>query len=266
MTGKALPLGDSDFSILGRQDESDHACVVPTTPPLLALPALPVLPALPAPPPETGPKSDGRLLVLFGIVFVLVAAGAFAYYFLNQDEIDSQIIDSTEFSTTPDERMAKHYGVGALDSDHTHAALAVFVNSDLLDFSHPQFQIQSKYIHLEGANSHLVHKHADGVPLDMLFASLGLRITPACIELEYKDVAAGVNRYCADGGSSSMTFLINGEVLHDIRLYEIKHGDRILISFGDSKLVLEQFEYLERLYIHGVPETIPTLPGDYISV
>ena len=81
--------------------------------------------------------------------------------------------------------MVKHYGVGQFGSEHSHAALVVFVNGDQLDFSHPQFQIQSKYIHFENDNSYLIHKHATKVPLDMLFASFGLKITEGCIELSY---------------------------------------------------------------------------------
>ena len=240
MNEGVLPKEDSDFSLPGRIDESNAAYFEP----------------------EIESKSKGKSLAIFGIAFVLVAAGVFAYYFLNQSEIDSQILDNTTFKTL-EEKMAKHYGVGQFGSEHAHAALAVFVNGDQLDFSHPQFQIQSKYIHFENDNPYLIHKHATDVPLDMLFASFGLKITEDCIELSYQ---AGANQHCTDK-NNSMMFLVNGKSISNVNLYEIKHNDRILISFGeDSELISEQLEHLEGLEIHDIPKISRMVPGKNISV
>ncbi len=239
LTDGALPKEDSDFSLPGRIDESNSAYFEP----------------------EMESKSKGRPLVIFGIAFVLVAAGVFAYYFLNQSEIDSQILDNTTFKTL-EEKMAKHYGVGQFGSEHAHAALVVFVNGDQLDFSHPQFQIQSKYIHFENDNPYLIHKHATDVPLDMLFASFGLKITEDCIELSYQ---AGANQHCTDK-DNSMMLLVNGKSISNINLYEIRHNDRILISFGGSELISEQLEHLEELEIHDIPKINKIVPGKNISV
>jgi len=49
-------------------------------------------------------------------------------------------------------------------------------------------------------------------------------------------------------------------------LYEIKHNDRILISFGDSELVAEQLEYLEGLEIYDIPKSSKMVPGRDISL
>ena len=241
MTEKVLPKEDSDFSLPGRMDESNTAYFQPEL--------------------EAESKSKGRALAIFGIAFVLVAAGVFSYYFINQSEIDSQIIDNTTFKTL-EEKMADHYGVGQFGSEHAHAALVVFVNGDMIDFSHPQFQIQSKYIHFENDNSYLIHKHATDVPLDMLFASFGLKITSDCIELGYQ---VDATQYCIDR-DNSMKFLVNGKSHSDINLYEIRHNDRILISFGDSELIEEQLEYLEGLEIHDIPKINKLVPGKDISI
>jgi hypothetical protein len=241
LTEKVLPKEDSDFSLPGRMDESNTAYFQPEL--------------------EAESKSKGRALAIFGIAFVLVAAGVFSYYFINQNEIDSQIIDNTTFKTL-EEKMADHYGVGQFGSEHAHAALVVFVNGDMIDFSHPQFQIQSKYIHFENDNSYLIHKHATDVPLDMLFASFGLKITSDCIELGYQ---ADATQYCIDR-DNSMKFLVNGKSHSDINLYEIRHNDRILISFGDSELIEEQLEYLEGLEIHDIPKINKLVPGKDISI
>ena len=204
-------------------------------------------------------KSKGKSLAIFGIAFVLVAVGVFSYYFLNQSEIDSQILDNTSFKTL-EEKMAKHYGIGQFGSEHAHAAIVVFVNGDQLDFSHPQFQIQSKYIHFENNNSYLIHKHATDVPLEMLFASFGLKITSECIELGYEE-----SQYCTDK-NNSITFLVNGISQSNINLYKIKDNDRILISFGDVELVSKQHEYLEGLEIYDIPKINKIVPGKNISI
>ena len=239
MTEKVLPKEDSDFSLPGRMDESNSAYFEP----------------------EIESKSKGRSLAIFGIVFVLMAAGIFSYYFLNQSEIDSQILDNTAFRTLED-KMVEHYRVGQFGSEHAHAALVIFVNGDKVDFSHPQFQIQSKYIHFENDNPYLIHKHATNVPLDMLFASFGLKITSDCIELDYE---ANTSQYCIDK-ENSMIFLVNGKSNSNINLYEIRHNDRILISFGNSELVSEQLKYLEKLEIHDIPKINKLVPGKDISV
>ena len=237
MTEKVLPKENSDFSLPGRIDESNSAYF------------------------EIESKSKGRSLTIFGIAFVLVSAVVFSYYFLNQSEIDSQILDNTTFKSL-EEKMAKHYGVGQFGSEHSHAALVVFVNGDKIDFSHPQFQIQSKYIHFENDNPYLIHKHATDVPLDMLFVSFGLKITENCIELSYQ---ADANQHCTDK-NNSMMFLVNGESIQNINLYEVRHNDRILISFGDSELISEQLEHVEGLEIHDIPKISKIVPGKDISI
>ncbi len=239
MNEGALPKDDSDSNLPGRVDESNAAYFEP----------------------EIESKSKGKSLAIFSIVFVLVTASVFAYYFLNQSEIDSQILDNTGFKTL-EEKMVNHYGVGEFGSEHAHAALAVFVNGDQLDFSHPQFQIQSKYIHFENDNPYLIHKHATNVPLDMLFASFGLKITEDCIELSYKIDA---EQHCVDR-DNSISFLVNGESIPNINLYELRHNDRILISFGDLELISEQLEHLEGLEIHDVPKVNKIVPGKDIFI
>ena len=239
MTEKVLPKEDSDFSLPGRMDESNSAYFVP----------------------ETESNSNGRSLAIFGIAFVLVAAGVFTYYFLNQSEIDSEILDNAAFKTL-EERMVEHYRVGQFGSDHAHAAIVVYVNGDQIDFSHPRFQLQSKYIHFESDNPYLIHKHATDVPLDMLFSSFGLEITSECIVLRGQ---TDPNQNCIDS-ENSMTISVNGKSISNIDLYEIRHNDRILISFGDSRLISEQLEYLEGLEIHDVPKSSKLVPGKDISL
>ena len=239
MAEKVLPKEDSDFSLPGRIDESNSAYFEP----------------------ERQSKTKSNALVIFGITFALVAAGIFSYYFLNQNEIDTQILENTAFKTL-EEKMVEHYSIGRFGSEHAHAALAVFINDDRIDFSHPQFQIQSKYIHFENDSPYLIHKHATNVPLDMLFVSFGMEITPECIVLRYE---IDTRKYCTDS-ENFMIFLINGKSFSNINLYEIRHNDRVLISFGNPELVSKQMKYLEGLEIYDIPKSSKLVPGKDISV
>ena len=235
MEDKVLPSENSDFSLPGRIEDSNFEYEIPA---------------------QAKPKS--RSLVIAGIAFALVAAGFFSYYFINQDMIDSQIMDNTELKSI-EEKMAIHYGVGEFGSDHSHAAIAVFIDDVQLNFGLPSFQIQSKYIHFENHNPYLIHKHAVGVPLDMLFSSFGMKVNSECIGTSHN------TEYCVDS-ENSLVFMINEKIYSDITTYEIKHNDRILISYGDPDEITMQLRYLDSLEIHDTPKQNKLIPGNNISV
>ena len=141
MSDKTLPSENSDSNLPGRIEESNFGYY------------------------DVPVKPKSRALVIAAIAFVLVSAGFFSYYFINQTQIDSEILDNT-LPLTAEQKMVSQYGVGEFGSDHTHAAIAVFVDGVQLNFGLPDFQIQSKYIHFENNNPYLIHKHATGAPLD----------------------------------------------------------------------------------------------------
>ena len=236
MSDKTLPSENSDSNLPGRVEESNFGYY------------------------DVPVKPKSRVLVIAAIAFVLVSAGFFSYYFINQTQIDSEILDNT-LPLTAEQKMVSQYGVGEFGSDHTHAAIAVFVDGVQLNFGLPDFQIQSKYIHFENHNPYLIHKHATGVPLDMLFSSIGMKITTQCVGLSY----LSSELLCADS-EKSIAFLINGKYYAEISSYEINHNDRILISLGDSEEISEQLEYLESLEIHDIPEKSKLVPGKDISI
>jgi len=228
---KTLPKENSDFSLPGRIEDSNFEYISPA------------------------PKN--RSLIVAGVVFTLVAAGFFSYYFINQNEIDSQIMDNTELRSI-EEKMAIHYGVGGFGSEHSHAAIAVFIDGVQFNFGLPNFQLQSKYIHFENHNPYMIHKHATGVPLDMLFSSFGMKVSSECIRMTHSE-------YCVDS-ENPLVFVINGKYYSDITLHEIKHNDRILISYGDPAKFSEQLQYLESLEIHDIPKPKYLSPGKNFSV
>ena len=236
---------DSDFSLPGRFEESnsEYFEVDPVTP---------------------KPKNRSRLV--FSIAFVIVSAGFLSYYFMNQNEIDTRIIQNS-YVLDPDQKLANQYDIGEYGSDHAHAAIVVFVDGEKLNFALPQFQLSSKYIHFENHNSYLIHKHATNVPLDMLFVSFGMKVTPDCIILNYDESAnPKTGSYCT-GQEQSLEFYVNGEKYHsDISQYVLEHNDRILISFGDTESIPKYLAYLESLEIFDIPKETPQFSGNNISL
>ena len=188
--------------------------------------------------PESKPKSRGLTIAI--VLFAVFSVGIFSYYFINQSDIDEQIIQNMD----PQEILANQYNIGEFGSDHAHAAIVVIIDEKQVNFGLPQFQLSSKYIHFENNNPYQIHKHATGVPLEMLFVSFGMKDN--CIS----------NEAC--------TVYLNGEKYNfDILQYEIIQNDRILISYGemDSK----HLKYLESLKIFDVPKK-PSISNDDISI
>jgi len=212
------------------------------------------------------PKPKNRAILVIAISFVLFSSGFFAYYFMNQNEIDSQIIQNA-INVDPEKKLVNQYGVGEYGSDHAHAAITVFVDGEQLNFGMPQFQISSKYIHFENHNPYLIHKHATGVPLEMLFASFGMKVTTDCIILNYDasmDIKTG--RFCT-GQDQFLVFYVNGKEYHsDISQYVLEHNDRILVSFGDTESISNHLSYLESLKISDIPKKTPQYSGNDILI
>ena len=155
---KTLPKDtDSDYSLPGRLEEGNSAYF------------------------EEEPiksKTKNRTILVIAISLVVTSV-FFSYYFMNQNEIDSRIIQNTMI-LEPEEKLVYQFNVGEYGSDHTHAAIAVFVDGVQINFGLPQFQLSSKYIHFEDHSSYLIHKHATSVPLEMLFASFEMKIISDC--------------------------------------------------------------------------------------
>lgn len=211
---------------------------------------------------EPKPKSRGIWIMV--IAFVIISGGFFTYYFVNQSDIDSRIIQNS-LTIDPERILADRYGIGEFGSEHSHAAITIFVNGELINFGHSKFQLTSKYIHFENHNPYLVHKHATGVPLEMLFAPMGMKLTSECFILNsYSD--SDTARFCSNE-DQTLSFYVNGKPYNsDLSQYVFEHDDRILISFGDSELILGQLAYLESLKIYDVPKKIPRYSGDGITI
>jgi hypothetical protein len=236
---------DSDYSLPGRFEESNSVY-------------------FDAKSEKVEPKNRGILILAIG--FLIFSSAFFSYYFINQNEIDSRIIENN-LILNPEKKLVNQYGVGKYGSEHAHAAIVIFVNGELVNFGLAQFQLLSNYIHFENHNSYQIHKHASGVPLEMLFASLGMKITQDCMLLNYSESDEIKNaKFCSEQGKS-LTFYVNGEQFHsNLHQYVFEHNDRILISFGENDSVSEQLAYLESLRILDIPKKAPQYSGDGITI
>lgn len=243
---KVLPKDlDSDYSLPGRLEESNSDYYGTETI-------------------KTKPKNKALLVAV--IAFLILSSGFFSYYFLNQKEIDSRIIQNT-LNFDPEKRLVNQYGVGEYGSEHAHAAIVIFVDDKQLNFGLPQFQVSSRYIHFENHNPHIIHKHATNVPLDMLFTSIGMTITPDCIVLNNDEISERkITSFC-NGPNQSLVFYVNGERQYsDISQYVFNHNDRILISFGDDESISKHLSYLESLEIFDIPKKTPQYSGNDITI
>ncbi|MEK0321071.1 MAG: hypothetical protein QQN61_08285, partial [Nitrosopumilus sp.] len=118
---KTLPKDtDSDYSLPGRLEEGNSAYF------------------------EEEPiksKTKNRTILVIAISLVVTSV-FFSYYFMNQNEIDSRIIQNTMI-LEPEEKLVNQFNVGEYGSDHAHAAIAVFVDGVQINFGLPQFQLSS---------------------------------------------------------------------------------------------------------------------------
>lgn len=210
----------------------------------------------------TKPKSNPKIFLIIMVSFIVISSIFFSFYFMNQNEIDSQIIENT---LDLEQILSNKYDIGEYGSDHAHAAMIIIVNNTKLNFGLPQFQIANKFIHFENGNSYLIHKHATGVPLEMLFSSFGMDITSDCIFLKSDSTYVKTKKFCIQG-NQYLSYYVNGkEYPSDIIQYEINHNDRILISLGNMESIPKQLKYLESLEIFDIPNKNPqSSVGEFI--
>lgn len=241
---KTLPFdADSDYSLPGRFEESNHEYYNSV---------------------DEIARTKSRGIWIAALSFLIVAGGFFAYYFIYQNEIDSRIIQNS-LIVDPERKLATQYNVGEYGSEHSHAAIVIFVNGELLNFGHSKFQLTSKYIHFENQNPYILHKHATGAPLEMLFTSMGMRLTSECFMLNY-ELSTETGKFCTDT-KNTLSLYVNGKPYNsNLSQYVFKHHDRILISFGNSESIMEELAFLESLKIFDIPKKTPRYSGDGITI
>jgi len=141
---------------------------------------------------------------------------------------------SYEFITGTGDVPGAPENAGKLGDEHIHASILVRIFGDKFDFSLPNYQIKTSWVHFENQDGDTVHRHASGVELEFLFNSLGIGIDENCYTFP------DGREFCTNE-EYSLKYFINHKQVNDIRDYVVMEDDRILISYGnDDKSVIEQ--------------------------
>ena len=158
-------------------------------------------------------------LKALGILSVVAAISAYASY---------------EFINSSGDVPGAPENAGKLGDEHIHASVLVRIFGDKFDFTLPNYQIKSSWIHFENQDGDTIHRHASGVELEFLFNSLAIGIDEDCFT--FPDGRA----FCTNE-DYSLKYFINHKEVNDIREYVVMEEDRILISYGpDNENAIEK--------------------------
>ena len=118
-------------------------------------------------------------------------------------------------------------GFGPLGSEHEHAAFLVKINGKNIDFSKPEYQVQSDYIHVENGDGTTLHRHATNVTFADFLKSVNMEINKenTCIGF------TNGTQYCNNDDGKLQTF-VNGEQTNSISDLVINDNDRVLVVYG----------------------------------
>ena len=152
---------------------------------------------------------------------------------------------SYEFITMSGDVPGAPENAGKLGDEHIHASILVRIFGDKFDFSLPNYQIKTSWIHFENQDGDTIHRHASGVELEFLFNSLSIAIDDKCFT--FPDGRA----FCTNE-DYSLKYFINHKEVNDIREYVVMEDDRILISYGsdDESAIEKQLSELDSQMIN----------------
>ena len=157
-------------------------------------------------------------LIAAGIFAVIIAIIAFASYHYYEKLTQT----GTQMSGPP--------GAGKQGDQHEHAAILVRIFGDKFDFSLPDFQVKSPYIHFESQNGDTIHRHASNVPLGFLFKSIKVGFDDECFIFPDKKPE---HTFC-NNEDYSLKFYVNHEKVPSLTNYVLKEDDRILVLYGNE--------------------------------
>ena len=153
-----------------------------------------------------------RNLKALGILSMIGVIVAFACY---------------EFVTSTNNVPGAPENAGKLGDEHIHASLLVSIFGDKFDFSTPNYQVKTPWIHFENQDGDTIHRHSTGVELEFLFNSMSVGVDENCF------VFPDGRQFC-NNDDYSLKFYINQQLVEDIRQHIIQEDDRILITYGNE--------------------------------
>jgi len=120
--------------------------------------------------------------------------------------------------------------LGPVGSTHEHVDFLVYMNDEPVDFSNPRYFVRSSFVHVESDNvggaGKVIHVHATGVPLNMFFESVNMRLAEDCFRMD------DGRMFCNDG-TNELRFYVNGVRNEEYGDHILRDDDKILISYGD---------------------------------
>jgi hypothetical protein len=154
-------------------------------------------------------RSKNLKTVILPIIAVLVIIAGISIYFYSQNLPPSSF--------------------GALGSAHQHAAFLVKVNGENIDFSQPQYQVVSDFIHVENGDGTTLHRHATNVTFADFLETVKMDIDQEnnCL------VFTNGTQYCNNNDNQLRTF-VNGNSGESISDYVINDNDRLLVIYGNE--------------------------------
>ena len=132
-----------------------------------------------------------------------------------------------EFVTSTNNVPGAPENAGKLGAEHIHASMLVNIFGDKFDFSTPNYQVKTPWIHFENQDGDTIHRHSTGVELEFLFNSMNIATDENCF------VFPGGRQFCTNE-DYSLKFYINQQLVEDIRKYIVQEDDRILITYGNE--------------------------------
>ena len=132
-----------------------------------------------------------------------------------------------EFVTSTNNVPGAPENAGKLGAEHVHASILVNIFGDKFDFSTPNYQVKTPWIHFENQDGDTIHRHSTGVELEFLFNSMKIATDENCF------VFPDGRQFCTNE-DYSLKFYINQQLVEDIRKYIVQEDDRILITYGNE--------------------------------
>ena len=132
-----------------------------------------------------------------------------------------------EFITSTNNVPGAPENAGKLGAEHIHASMLVNIFGDKFDFSTPNYQVKTPWIHFENQDGDTIHRHSTGVELEFLFNSMNIATDENCF------VFPDGRQFCTNE-DYSLKFYINQQLVEDIRKYIVQEDDRILITYGNE--------------------------------
>ena len=132
-----------------------------------------------------------------------------------------------EFVTSTNNIPGAPLNAGKLGDEHIHASLLVKIFGDKFDFTTPNYQVKTSWIHFENQDGDTIHRHSTGVELEFLFNSMKIAMDDECF------VFPDGRQFCTND-DYTLQFYINQQKVDDLRNYIVQEDDRILITYGNE--------------------------------